>query len=129
MDDPARSLHRIVWFDAAAGGTAGLAMAVLVPWLAPIFGSSRGLLYAIAGANVAYGLFALSIARHRELPLSRVRVLAIANTTWTMVCAVLVATQWRDATWLGLAWFAGEGVFVGVLGRVELRALGRVRAG
>jgi hypothetical protein len=127
MDEPTRALHRIVWFDAIAGLVAGLAMALLVPWLEPVFGSPRGLLYAIAAANTAYGCFALSIARADALRLSRVRALAIANTAWTSVCAGLVVTQWDDATWLGLAWFAGEGVFVGVLGQVELRALGRAR--
>lgn len=125
MTNPEQSLRRVLWFDAAAGSTAGLAMAALVPQLAPLFGSTPRLLYAVAIVNLAYGLFAFSVARMRVLVPGRVRALALANAAWTVVCVGLVASQWNDATWLGLLWFAGEGVFVGVLSQVELRALAR----
>lgn len=100
-------------------------MTLVAQWLAPVFGTTPLLLHLTALINVVYGVCGFLFVLRPPFRAGRMRRLAMANLAWGAACVLLVVRQWADMTWLGLAWFAGEGLVVGALGVVELRALAR----
>jgi hypothetical protein len=117
-------LRPLLWFDCTAGGVVGIAMLALSGVLAPLFGIPRAVLVITAIVNLAYGAFSFSLARQSEPPHRRVRVLVAANAAWTPVCVILAAVHAGPGSWLGVAYFVAEGVFVGALAVFEMRAVG-----
>ncbi len=105
-------------------------MSIAGPYLAQPFGVSARLLLALAVVNALYGCGSGLLARSPVPSLPRVRLLIAANFAWTGVCVVMAARVWADASWLGVAYLLGEGMFVGALATFEARALaGAQRSG
>jgi len=118
----ARHLIRVDWIAGAVVGTLGLS---LRGWLADLYGLPTDLLLAMGSANLAYACVSFALAtfsRGDRVPL--LRVVAVANVTWALVCSAL-AVVWLDrASALGLVGLVGEAVFVGGLGVLEWNAAG-----
>lgn len=117
----------LVWFDGAAGLTAGVLVLALLPWL-PAFYALPMWFVALNGAtNLAYGLYSSTLARQRFRPRWRLTLLIAANATWAVVCAVSVAVFLGTASVFGIAHLVGEGLFVGGLAVAEFRARERLQ--
>lgn len=121
-------MRRLLWFDALAGMGVGLAMFALANVLAPLFGYTLRIAYALAAANFGYGCFALTLAAWFPSSTPVLRWLVAANGAWPLISVALIAALRDSATGLGLAYLTAEGVFVGALAMVEARALARLRA-
>ena len=120
-------LRTLLWVDCIGAAVVGVAMLALSGVLAPVLGVERGVLVMSAITNLVYGTCSFSLARHARPPRRWVRVLVAANATWPIVCAVIVVTIAGPASWLGVAYFAAEGVYVGALAVAEGAALRRER--
>lgn len=121
-------MRRLLWFDAMAGTSVGLAMFALAGILAPLFGYSLRFACALAAINFAYGCFALSLATRFPASTAAIRYLIAANAAWPLISVALMTALRDSATGLGLAYLAAEGVFVGGLAMAEAQALGRLTA-
>ena len=55
------------------------------------------------------------------------RVVAVANMIWAIICAVLAVVWFGEGSAFGVGSLDGESVFVGGLGVLEWRAAGRRR--
>lgn len=121
-------MRRFLWFDAFAGTSVGLLLFAFADLLAPLFGYSLPFARGLAAANFGYGCFALGIAARFPASAGAIPCLVAANAAWPLVSLALIAWVRDSGTSLGLAYLAGEAVFVGVLAGFEARALARLRA-
>jgi hypothetical protein len=118
------SLRAILWIDCIAGVTVGCAVLILAT--GDCFSSLTGLpdwLAIFMGlANLLYAAFSFSIviaARYRALT---VRLLVLANATWSVTCIFMVCIFFSTATILGLSYLLAEAIFVGCLAYLEWKA-------
>lgn len=96
-------------------------MVVLDEWLSEVYAMPLGVYHFVALANVAYGLFSLSLLMHRKRTSALIMLLALANGGWAIVCLGLMVHLWFSASFFGLAHLALEGVFVSALSVLEWR--------
>lgn len=116
-----RLIPHLLWIDSGAGLTVGVLVLALVDWLSPIFALPPAFLTVMGVANVAYGLFSLSLARRRTRPPALLLLLVVANASWAVLCALAAVVVAPYASPLGLAQLILEGLFVGGLAALEWR--------
>ena len=116
-------LRKLLWFDCSAAGAVGTLMLALNAILAPFLGLPRALILFMGVMNLAYGAFSFSLARRQATHPGRTKALVVANFTWAFLCAAAAIHLAGPSSWLGAAYIATEGVVVGTLAAVELRAL------
>ena len=92
---------------------------VLSSWLSRLYGLPREVLLGIAAANLLYAAYSFSLARRRERPMSRIKLLVYANAAWVPVRFGVAVRFWEQATVFGLAHLIGEALFVGGLAALE----------
>ena len=114
--------RNLLWVDCSAGLIIGALVLSLDDLLSRWYGLPRGLIFFLGVANVAYGLFSLSLAVRRKRPMSLIRLLVTGNLAWAVVCTGLVLAYLDTASPVGLALLLGEGLFVGGLGVLEWRS-------
>lgn len=104
------------------GGLAfGLLVFTLSPWLPQWEQLPRGLILSTATANLLYGAYSGQLAWRNDPSATELRILVYANAAWGILCLILAAKFWSEATWLGRAHLAGEGLFVAALAAIEHR--------
>lgn len=115
----------ILRFDSLAGLLVGILVLVLKDELAGLYGLAPTVVFWTGIANLAYGSYSGTLVlreRWGHLPSRRaIGLLVAGNLAWTGVCGLLIAYFWQDASTIGLAVLAFEGLFVGALGLVERR--------
>ena len=116
--------RNLLWVDSIGGLAVGAAMLALARPLSGLYGLGEGFLMLMGGANLAYGLYALTLAARRRRPRVALYLLVGANGFWGVLCLRWVVVSWGEATWLGTAHLALEGLYVGGLGLVEWRCRG-----
>lgn len=72
-------------------------------------------------ANLGYALYSFTLARRPTRPRAALAVLIAANAAWGLLCLVLAALLWDQATVFGRAQLLLEGLFVGGLAYLEGR--------
>ncbi len=124
MTERARSL---LWLDGGAGCVVGLLVVTLREWLAAIYSFPLDLVLFFGLSNLAYSSYSTTLAvlasTGRTPSVRALGLLVVANGTWVLVCAAVLASTWRSASVLGLASVALEGIFVGSLAYAEYRFL------
>lgn len=112
-------MKHLLWIDCIAGALTGVAMLLLVDWLAALYGMPTDLLVFIGGANVLYAMYSFSLAIRRTRTPRLLNALIIANGVWALVC-VMLAVHWAGtATLFGKAHLLVEALFVGRLASLE----------
>ena len=114
-------LRRLLWVDCTAAALAGVLVLALSGWLARLHGLPQDLLLFTGAVNLLYGSFSFSLAVRAERPLALIKLLAVANMAWAVVCVGLVVVFGSQATVFGFFHLIGEAVFVGGLGMLEWR--------
>lgn len=112
---------RLLWVDCIAGAVAGVLVLSLSPWLGRLYALPQSLLLFTGAANALYGSYSFSLARRDRRPMRLIAVLVSANAAWAVVCLVLTARYWQQASAFGIAHLVGEAGFVGGLAALEWR--------
>lgn len=121
-------MKHLLWMDCIAGALAGVAMLLLLDWLAALYGMPRELLVFIGVANVLYASYSFSLAIRRIRTPRVLNALIVANSLWALVCIGL-AVQWAGtATLFGMAHLLAEALFVSRLASLEWRWRGLLLA-
>ena len=116
----------LIWVDWIAGAVVGVLVLSLRGWLAELYSLPADLLLVMGLANLAYACFSFTLAmlsRGDRVPL--LRVVAVANVIWAVICAVLAVVWSGEGSVFGVGSMVGEGLFVGGLGVLEWVAAGR----
>lgn len=121
-------MKHLLWIDCIAGALAGVAMLLLVDWLAVLYGMPTGLLVFIGGANVLYTSYSFSLAIRRTRTSLMLNALIVANSLWALVCVGLAVRLAGTATLFGMAHLLAEALFVGRLASLEWKWRGLLLA-
>ena len=108
----------ILWVDCLGAILTGILLAVLSGYIAPIYSLPQSWVIAHACVHLAYGAFSLSLAVRRTRPLVLIKLLAIANAAWAVLCIISLRMIKFDSV-LAAAHFLAEGIYVGSLGFIE----------
>ncbi len=112
---------RILWVDCLGGLVVGVLVILLHHQISEWENLPLWLVVSFGGANLLYGAFSMYTTTRRPRPKILVKILAIANMLWLLVCLATVATFWHQITLLGVLHILIEGVYVAGLGFTEWR--------
>ena len=113
---------KLLWVDGLAGLSVGALLLALHRPLLAWYGFEPDFLALQTGANLAYGAYAISLARLRARPLALLVLLACANAVWGLLCLRWAWLFRASATALGLAHLVLEALVVFALAASEWRA-------
>ena len=113
--------RRILWLDSLGALVVGVLVLALSAPLAELYVLPRALVVTLGVVSCGSGTLARQASRGMRPARRWVDLLIGANLAWTVVCALLAAAWWSEASAWGLAQLLGEGVYVGGLGLVEWR--------
>lgn len=122
------SMKHLLWIDCTAGALAGVAMLLLLDWLATLYGIPSELLVFVGLANVLYASYSFSLAIRRTRTPFQLKVLIVANGVWALVCLGLAVRWAGTATLFGMAHLLAEALFVGGLASLEWKWRGLLLA-
>ncbi len=121
-------MKHLLWIDCTAGALAGVAMLLLMDWLAALYGMPADLLVFMGVANVLYASYSLSLAIRRTRTPLMLNTLIVANGVWALVCIGLAVRWAGTASLFGMAHLLTEALFVGRLARLEWKWRGLLLA-
>ena len=109
----------ILYLDGAAGLFAGLTLFSFQEWFQEVYSLPMYALQIITAANMLYGTLALLLASKRKRCFLIIKILALANTFWTLVCFCFIFIYLDSASWKGISLLILEALFVGYLAYYE----------
>lgn len=100
--------------------TAGLLLLILTRF-EPLFGMPRNALRGLALMAFVYGVYSFTcyLARNRWRPY--LQIIALANLTYCLITLGLILVNYRQVTWVGVAYFVGETILILSLAALEWR--------
>lgn len=120
------SNEAILWVDCLGGLAIGALVLALSGPLSRWEGLPLQVIIFLGAMNVTYGVYSLYVTTRSPRGLDLVKVLAVANMSWLVVC-LAIAYLWRnEITTFGLAHVVGEGLYVAGLGSREWRLRDRL---
>ncbi|QNH02902.1 hypothetical protein HNQ25_09325 [Pseudomonas sediminis] len=112
-------IRHILWLDCMAAAVAGVLVLSFAARLSEWYVLPRELLSFIGAVNIAYSCFSFSLAIRVRRAEALIKLLAVANGFWALVCLGIAATFAPLMTLPGLCHVLGEAAFVGGLGMLE----------
>jgi len=109
----------LLYLDGIAGLLAGLTLLSFKSWFYEIYSLPLYSLQFITVANILYGVCALLLAFKKTRSLLAIKVLAIANCFWVIVCISFIFKYINSASWVGISLLIFESIFVGYLAYFE----------
>ncbi|ALM89719.1 MULTISPECIES: hypothetical protein [Alteromonas] len=109
----------VLYIDGSAGLAVGLALFAFAGWVSELYQLPLNTILFLASANTIYGCYALALALSNKKSLMSIKVLAIANSVWVVVCAAIVILYAHIASPVGVFFICGEALFVGLLAVYE----------
>ena len=110
---------RLLWVDCIGGLVVGFVVLVFCQLISSWENLPLETVVLTGAANLAYGVYSLFVTTRKKRPLILVKMLAIANITWLLVCVAIAAMYWRQISLIGIVHVIGEGIYVAGLGFVE----------
>ena len=111
--------HKILWLDCLGGIVVGIVVLAICQRLSNWEGLPLTIIVALGLVNLSYGTYSLYVTTRRPRPMNLVKILAVANMAWLVVCIAIASTYWNQITGLGLLHLLGEGAYVAGLGYTE----------
>ena len=115
------SLNALLWTDALAALSVGLAVLAVKASLAGLFRLPESWLAFSSVVSLGYFPFSFYLARQENPARELVKLLAAANMAYALVCAIIILVFYRSATLLGLGYLILEMLFVATLAVLEWR--------
>ena len=113
------SKDKILWVDCLGGLFVGAVVLSICTLLSEWESLPAAIVFSMGVFNLVYGCYSLLVATRKPRPLLIVKVLAIANMLWLIVCLAIVIAFWQQISVLGLLHVVGEGIYVFALGLTE----------
>jgi hypothetical protein len=121
-------LRRVLFVDAAVSGAAGLLMAAGAPFLSPLLGLPRGLLFWAGLALFPFVAMLIAVARRGEASrLVLIDIVAI-NALWAAASLGLLVSGAVAPTLLGYAFVIAQALAVALLAELQLVGFRRTTA-
>ena len=113
------SIDKILWFDCIGGLIVGCVVLAMYKLMSDWESLPAAVIFSMGVANLAYGSYSLFVTTRQPRPLVMVKLLAIANMFWLIVCLVIATAYWQQISILGMLHVVGEGIYVAALGLAE----------
>ena len=115
--------QNILWLDCIGGLLVGVLILSFSNLISELDGLPLGIIRFVGFANLIYGSFSIWVTTRSPRKMILVKILALANIAWLVVCITIVATYWNDISWFGTIHKLVEGIYVSSLGVIEWRWL------
>lgn len=109
----------ILWLDCTAALLAGALVLSFPEWLSALYTMPEDLLLFIGAVNLLYTCYSFSLAIRARRPLFLIKLLAVANASWALVCIAIFAKFAGSLSLWGGGHLLGEALFVGGLAALE----------
>ena len=110
---------RILWIDCIGALLVGAVVFFAFEALAALERLPVSVVLSMSAVNLVYGAYSLFVTTRSPRPALLVKVLAIANMFWLVICVAIAITYRNQVSGLGLLHVLGEGVYVACLGAFE----------
>ena len=111
--------QKLLWLDCIGGLVVGAVVLLAAELLSQWDGLPIGVVRFVGFANLAYGSYSIWVATRNPRSISIVKILALANMAWLVVCIAITATYWNEISVFGVIHLIGEGLYVASLGAIE----------
>ena len=116
------SFKKLFLIDGIGATTTTLLLILVLARFEPIFGMPRHVLNILAGIAGCFDLYSLLCYKLLQKKwIHYLRGIAVTNTVYCIVTAILVIKFYESLTWLGVAYFIGEIIIILGLVRLELK--------
>ena len=115
------SNDKILWVDCLGGLIVGCVVLSIYKLLNDWESLPTSIVVSMGVANLAYGSYSLFVTTRNPRPLMMVKLLAVANMFWLIVCLAIATAFWRQISVLGILHVVGEGIYVAALGLAQWR--------
>jgi len=112
-------LIKLLWIDAFAGLSVGLAVLLLKDLVQPFLQLPRSLLVSCAVIALCYAVYAFHLVLRKAQSVRWVRALIYGNGAYAVFCLGLLWYYFNEASWLGRGYLLLDSVGVGTLALVE----------
>ena len=112
---------RILWIDCIGGLVVGVLILCLCRLISGWDSLPLWIVLAVGFANLGYGGYSLWVTTRNPRPIALVKILAIANMTWLVVCIAIIVSHWSEISAFGIFHKLAEGIYVSSLGFMEWR--------
>lgn len=116
-----RAAVRLLWLDASAAATGGVAVLLLGGWLSGLYRLPYALIVFIAVVNLLYAGYSGSLARRRDRSVPWLYALIAGNLAWAATCLVMAWWFAGEASAFAMLHLIGEAIFVAGLAVWEWR--------
>lgn len=114
-----QALNKILWADAALGGSTGILGLAFSQKLSVLLGLPILLIKSVSAITLAYAVVAFILAAQLSKSSQLAWSLALANWIWTLVSLVLLVAFFEQATLLGKLYLVTQPLVVGGLAYLE----------
>lgn len=111
----------ILWLDCTAALLASVLVLSFPEWLSALYAMPENLLLFIGAVNLLYACYSFSLAIRARRPLFLIKLLAVANASWALMCIAIFAKFAGSLSLWGGGHLLGEALFVGGLAALEWR--------
>jgi len=116
-------LRKILWIDAALGGTTALVGLSFFNLLTSLLGLTATFILSVSIITLCYSIVACVLAKQIDISISLLRVLVYANWTWTFISIGLLLIHFERAQTLGKIFLILQIIAVGALAYLEGKQL------
>ena len=113
------TLKRLIWLDACAALTAVVVLVSLKKAFVSLFNLPEYVFTNLAIIAFCYTIYAFNLARQKDYSLIFVKLLAIANAVYALICLYLVFVFYETATFLGVCYLLFDFTIVATLAYLE----------
>lgn len=113
--------QNILWVDCIGGLIVGVLILCFCQLISEWDSLPLWIVIVVGIANLAYGGYSLWITTRNPRPMILVKILALANMAWLVVCVAIVVSHWSEISPFGILHKLGEGIYVASLGYTEWR--------
>jgi CDP-diglyceride synthetase len=113
------TLKRLIWIDACAALTAVVVLVSFKKVFVSLFNLPEYLFTNLAIVAFCYAIYSFNLACQKNYSLLFVKILAIANAVYALVCLYLVLVFYKTATLLGICYLLLDFIIVATLAYLE----------
>lgn len=113
--------QNVLWIDCLGGLLVGVLVLLFSNLISEWDSLPLGIIRFVGFANLVYGSYSLWVTTRVPRKVIFVKILAIANMAWLLVCIMIIAMHWNDISLFGVSHKLAEGIYVASLGVIEWR--------
>ena len=120
--------QNVLWVDCLGGLLVGVLVLLFSNLISEWDALPLTIIRFVGFANLVYGSYSIWVTTRNPRKIILVKILALANMAWLIVCITIIVMHWSEISWFGTIHKLVEGIYVASLGVIEWKwreSLGR----